>query len=108
MKNWRPQRERSVATDPKVEEMEDEDFHDEYKLEMQAYVKRKSNFNDNKVKAFALFYGQCSHSMQAKITQRKNYESEIQDDPIKLTGVINVLPQHTLKIVDCWGTDYVH
>ena len=88
VRDWRPHRERSVATDPQVQKMEDEDLHDEYKLEMQAYIKRKTNFEDNKVKAFALFFGQCSNSMQDKITQRKNYESEIEDDPIKLIGVI--------------------
>ena len=88
IRNWRPQRERSIATNPAVQKMEDEDFNEEYKLEMQAYMKRKTHFNDNKVKAYALFFGQCSHSMQAKIEQRKNFESEIQDDPIKLIGVI--------------------
>ena len=71
-----------------VQQTKDEDLLEEYKLEMQSYMKRRDNYNDNKVKAYGLLFGQCSKSMQNKILERDNFDTTIEDNPIELIKVI--------------------
>ena len=85
---WRPQRERSVSTDPDVQQMEDEDLMISYKLELQSFIKRRDTYKSNRSKAYGLFFGQCAKKMQNKILQRTDYAKTIKGNAIELLKVI--------------------
>ena len=54
-----------------------------YKLAMEAFFKRQTQYITNKSNAHALIYGQCTLAVKNKLQARKDWD-EIEDDPIKL------------------------
>ena len=57
-------------------------------------MKRKKTLEENSYKAYAEVWAQCNKAMQSKSESRKDYESEIYNDSIKL---IDVIKQHALN-----------
>ena len=50
---------------------------------------REEKYLANKGKAFALIYGQCNKALQHKLQARKDFETEIKENPIKLLDAIS-------------------
>ena len=55
-----------------------------FKIEYDQYVKKKEQYENNTIKAYATIFDYCSKMIQAYIQKSSNYESKIQNDPIKL------------------------
>ena len=51
-------------------------------------------YQDNKAAAAALLWNQCSNIMKAKIQSRKDYDTELKDNPIKL---LQAIKQHAMS-----------
>ena len=60
----------------------------EFKLDRSEAQKRVKQFKDNVIKLYALLWDRCSKGMQQKIEARKNFESEIYQNPLKLKEAI--------------------
>jgi hypothetical protein len=61
------------------------------------YVERKSRYESNKRKAFALIYEQCNKALQAKLKARQNYNTAIKGDPI---AMLKAIQEHTLSYLE--------
>ena len=69
-------------------------FEKQYEIEFAAHHEREIQYNDNKAAASALLWNQCANTMKAKIQSRKDYDTEIKDDPIKL---LQAIKQHAMS-----------
>ena len=69
-------------------------FEKQYEIEFAAHHEREIQYQDNKAAAAALLWNQCANTMKAKIQSRKDYDSEIKDDPIKL---LQAIKQHAMS-----------
>jgi hypothetical protein len=65
-----------------------------FKAQVRVCVERKSRYESNKRKAFALIYEQCNKALQAKLKARQNYETTIKGDPI---AMLKAIQEHTLS-----------
>ena len=82
-----------------TENKELEERQNEYlfKAQITAFVAREEKYAANKRKAFALIYGQCNKALQHKLQARKDFESSIKGDPIKLLDAIS---EHSMSYVE--------
>jgi len=67
---------------------ENRQYELEFKLDRSEAQKRAKQFKDNVIKLYALLWDRCSKGMQQKIEARKNFESEIYQNPLKLKEAI--------------------
>jgi len=76
-------------------------LNEQYKMQFQVdydkYKERVEAYKDNKFKAYALIWGQCNSAMKSKIQSRKDYESQVKDDPIEL---LKAIKQHATNYSD--------
>ena len=92
---WKPILQVSVSfTDEEVKKRENRQYELDYKAEYDEYMKRKRTLEENSYKAYAEVWARCNKAMQSKIESRKDYESEIYNDPIKL---IDAIKEHALN-----------
>ena len=88
----RPTRSVSTLTDKTAREIEQEGFDIEFRVLIEEHHKRVLQLEENKTKAYALIFSNyCNRTMQVRIEEHKDYESEIRNDPIKLLKAIRVL-----------------
>jgi hypothetical protein len=72
--------------------MEQEGFNMFFKAEIDIYSKRKHEFDDNMNKTYSLIYLQhCNKTIQDRITGHPEFESKIENDPIKLLKAVEIL-----------------
>ena len=65
--------------------MEEQEGHNIlYKAKVDEWVKRKSLYNNNMKKSYALIFGYCSKVLQNWIETHVEYKVQILDDPIEL------------------------
>jgi hypothetical protein len=57
-------------------------------------LKRKQNYENNRVKAYALIWERCARGMQVKIESRNDFENRIKNNPIEL---LQAIKQHSLN-----------
>ena len=93
-KEWYPSMEHNNETDPIRRETREKEIQITFKAELDAALKRKSTYETNKTKAYALIWEQCSTLLQGQIEQRTDYENEIYNNPIKL---IESIKEQTLN-----------
>ena len=56
-----------------------------YEKEIEQWLERKNMFELNWTKAYAtIFHSFCSSAMQGELRELPNFESDIEDDPLKL------------------------
>ena len=95
--NWMPTLKTSTATEINIMTRENKQYELEYKAKLDQTMKRIGQYNQNLYKAYAFLWEKCSRAMQNKISGRKDFESEIYNDPIKLLIAIK---QHSLNFQD--------
>ena len=66
----------------------------EFKQELTRYSNRKQQYEENKLKAYALIRERCTEAMIIKIESRHDFETKILDNPIELLLAIK---QHSLN-----------
>ena len=66
----------------------------QFEVEFQAHHERENQCVDNKAAAAALLWNQCTNTMKAKVQSRKDYDSDIKDNPIKL---LQAIKQHAMS-----------
>jgi hypothetical protein len=59
-----------------------------FQKELKEYLDQKKQYKNNKNQVYALFFERCSRSMQQKIQALSNFDTEIEDNPIKLLQAI--------------------
>jgi len=85
---WRVKLRKSEAEDEETREAENEQFRMEFKSDYEKYQARVDTYNENLVKAYALLWERCNKGMKDKIEDRKNFSSEIENDPVELLKAI--------------------
>ena len=90
MKIHKPSIQTSTSTDTTVQNTENRQFDLEYRIEYDEYMKRKRTYDNNKLKAYALFWERCSKAMKNKIQNLQDFESNIEDNPIELMKKIKI------------------
>ena len=87
--NWAPELQVSVipgddADANRCRAAEDRQYEIMFKEDLSRYRKRVDDYEDNLVKAYALIWERCTKTMQNKISNTKDFETNIYDDPIEL------------------------
>jgi len=85
------------AQDKAEAEVLNEQYKMQFQVDYDKYKERVEAYKDNKFKAYALIWGQCNSAMKAKIQSRKDYHSDIKDDPIEL---LKAIKQHATNYSD--------
>ena len=84
----------STTTDPVIISAETKQFELTFKAKLDAAVKRKEIYNNNKTKAYSLIWERCTQAMQSKIKQRTDFDTKLYNNPIEL---IKVIKEHALN-----------
>ena len=92
--SWKPTLMLSTADDPEVKAVENEQIKMEYKAELDEAMKRKRMYQENMFKAYALLWERCAKAMQNHIVARKDYETNIYNNPIEL---LKAIKEHSLN-----------
>jgi len=87
-KRNRPTLQVSQDKDDETRERENRQFEKNYEIEYSEHLKRKTQYDENKVAAEALIWGQCDTRMRSQIQSRSNYDSDIKGNPIALLKAI--------------------
>ena len=77
----------SSSTEPAIKAREDKQYEMIFEAKLALYLKQEETYRTNKGKAYAFIFGQCNKSMQAKIMERKDYNTT-KRDPIELLQAI--------------------
>ena len=65
-----------------------------FKINYNLYVKKKEQYENNIIKAYATIFDYCNKTIQAHIRELSNYKTKIQNDPIESMKVINQFKQN--------------
>jgi hypothetical protein len=88
MKDWKPTLKTSNNKNQDEKKREDKEYELDYKGELDEYLKRKREYEQNRFKAYAELWARCNKAMKGKIEGRTDYESKIYNDPIELIKAI--------------------
>jgi hypothetical protein len=94
MTPMKPSLQVSLSSTAAVAALEDKQFEMEFKQDYDEYRKRVRAYDNNKIKAYALLWERCAKGMQNKIQSRSNFDSDIENDPIKL---LRAIKEHALN-----------
>ena len=90
-----PTRKESQLADKDKKEFEQKSLDKEYDARLKHYIAKDEDFDENWMKSYAyIFESYCSKDMQVAIKELPNYESEIQNEPLKLLEEVKKL-MHT-------------
>ena len=84
----------STETDKEKKKMESEMLKLKFNKKYDTYEKRLVAYNENKRKAYGVFWARCSSQMKAQIESREDFETKIEKDPVEL---IKAIKQHALN-----------
>ena len=90
---WKPSMQVSRASTEEVRAVEGRQFEIEFKANYDTYSKRVQTYENNKTKAYALFWERCAKAMKNKIEARSDYH-KIKNDPIEL---LKAIKEHALN-----------
>ncbi|MGC9261845.1 MAG: hypothetical protein ACP5I8_17435, partial [Phycisphaerae bacterium] len=69
-----------------------------YQEQLRCYLECKDNLRQGLTKAYALIFGNyCTKAMQSRVEAHRDFEKEIENDPIKLLEVIKVLMHDPIR-----------
>ena len=77
----------SSSTDAAIKARENKQYEMIFEAKLALYLKQEETYRTNKGKAYAFVFGQCNKSMQAKIMERKDYNTT-KRNPIELLQAI--------------------
>ena len=88
----------STASDDASRKQEQQGIDIVYQAELERYLDRKDQLEQNLFKAYALIFSSyCNKTMQNRIEEHPDYETLIRDDPIVLLDKIKVLMHDPIK-----------
>jgi hypothetical protein len=88
---------RATGTD---KAMEQEGYDMLYKEEIDIYTERKHKFEDNMNKVYSLIFLQhCNKMIQDRITGHPEFDSKIENDPIKLLKAVEILINDLVRAI---------
>ena len=77
--------------DPKEElRMKQEGYDMEYTLDLKEWKVRQNTYEENKFKAYTIVFGYCNRTMQNRIKESTNFESDIQNNPFLILETIKL------------------
>jgi hypothetical protein len=85
---------KSRNSDPEDKETENEQYRMEFNARFNSFQKRETIYQNNIIKAYALFWGRCTKSMKNQIESRSDFEIKVKDNPFEL---IKVIKEHSLS-----------
>jgi hypothetical protein len=86
---WKPTLKISTDADAAIVVREDKQFVLEYKAELDEAMKgKRTSYEDNMFKAYALLWERCAKAMQDRIASRSDYDNVVYNDPIALLRAI--------------------
>ena len=89
---FEPRRGTAVEPDPTAHLQEQAGMDILYQAELERYLDRKDQLEQNMAKAYALIFSTyCNKTMQNRIEEHPEFETKIRDDPIELLEKIKVL-----------------
>ena len=93
---WKPDMDdfKSTKRSKEEREAEDEMLKVQYGKSFDIYLKRKTTYDDNKGKAYAVIWARCSPQMQSQLESRDDFLTKIKRDPIAL---LKAIKQHALN-----------
>ena len=97
MSKWRPKLQISIAEDTIEEVRQKKQFEFDYKGELDEFIRRSTQYNDNLCKAYALLRERCTKTMQHKIASQKDFKSKIFNNLILL---LKVIKEHSLNYLE--------
>ena len=80
----------STNDDETIKKRENREYEMIFEAKLALHLKQEDIYRTNKGKAYAFLFGRCSKTMQAKIMERKDYDSS-KRDPIGLLQAIKEL-----------------
>jgi hypothetical protein len=92
-----PTMQQSADADKAKAELENKQFQILYEAEIAVFVQQKNTYMTNKGKAYALIWGQCNKALQNKLQARKDYESMVKGNPIKL---LDAIEEHSMSYLE--------
>ena len=90
---WQPELEFKESTEEVDNTRLNKQYEMKYKMDYDAYLKRKEQYDQNAIKAYAELWERCTTAMKAKIEARTTYESVIYNNPISL---LKAIKEHSL------------
>ena len=84
----------SYNEDKDTKECENRQFEMEFKAEYDAFMRRKQALENNKTKAYAFLWEQCTKGMQSKLEARSDYTTDVKGNPIEF---LKAIKQHALN-----------
>ena len=91
---WMPILKMSNANNKSIKMRENRQYELEYKAKLDKAIKRLDKYQQNLYKAYAFLWEKCSRAMQNKLLGRKDFDTKIYNDPIKLLIAIK---EHSLS-----------
>ena len=65
--------------------------HEIQRREIEEWMKKKGNYNENKTKAFLIILAQCTDRLKERICNQSDYDSRVKDNPLELLKDIELL-----------------
>jgi hypothetical protein len=94
LNDQKPKLSKSTATDADEARLEDEQLKLEFKIQYESWNKRKEAYIQNKTKAYAFLWEQCSKALQNKIESMSDFATGIKNNPIEL---LKSIKQHAMN-----------
>ena len=85
---WKPTLQKSNNPNPEIKELETEQLKMEFQADYEHYRLQARSYQNNLIKAYALFWSKCSKGMKNKIKSRSEFKSNIKQNPFELMKVI--------------------
>jgi hypothetical protein len=93
-----PKRGQANESDTTLNQMKQAGMGILYQAELERYLERKDQLEQNMTKAYALIFGTyCNKTMQDRIEEHPEFETKIRDDPIELLEKIKVLMHDPIR-----------
>ena len=94
---WFPTLIVSTSTIAETKAREDKENKMKYKADLDEAMRRKREYNGKFIKAYALLWERCARSMQNKIKEQKDFQSDIYNNPVNL---LKAIKQHSQDFQD--------
>ena len=90
---WQPDLEYKESTEEVDNTRLNKQYEMKYKMDYDVCLKKKEQYDQNTIKAYAELWERCTTAMKAKIEARTTYESDIYNKPIAL---LKAIKEHSL------------